>query len=52
MKDHDKLAQLLKQHFSIVLESKEVSVKGWNWGITDFQGVLQCFRKSFYLIEI
>lgn len=36
--DHDKLASLLKQHFSIVLETKEVSVKGWNWGMTDFQG--------------
>lgn len=37
-KDHDRLAQLLKQHFSIALESKEISVKGWNWGTTDFQG--------------
>ncbi|EMD40210.1 hypothetical protein CERSUDRAFT_112414 [Gelatoporia subvermispora B] len=36
--DHDKLAQLMKQHFSIALETKEVSVKGWNWGVTDFQG--------------
>ncbi|KAI0087029.1 structure-specific recognition protein-domain-containing protein [Irpex rosettiformis] len=36
--DHDRLSQLLKQHFSIALESKEVSVKGWNWGTTDFQG--------------
>lgn len=36
--DHDKLSQLLKQHFSIPLETREVSVKGWNWGMTDFQG--------------
>ncbi|KZT09245.1 SSrecog-domain-containing protein [Laetiporus sulphureus 93-53] len=36
--DHDKLAQLLKQHFSAALETKEVSFKGWNWGVTDFQG--------------
>ncbi|KAI0789598.1 SSrecog-domain-containing protein [Abortiporus biennis] len=36
--DHDKMAQLLKQHFSITLETKEVSFKGWNWGVTDFQG--------------
>ncbi|KAI0736325.1 SSrecog-domain-containing protein [Fomitopsis betulina] len=36
--DHDKVAQLLKQHFSITLETKEVSFKGWNWGVTDFQG--------------
>ncbi|KAI0647824.1 SSrecog-domain-containing protein [Trametes meyenii] len=36
--DHDKLAQLLKQHFSVILETREVSFKGWNWGVTDFQG--------------
>ncbi|KAH9851695.1 structure-specific recognition protein-domain-containing protein [Lenzites betulinus] len=36
--DHDKLAHLLKQHFSVTLEQKEVSLKGWNWGVTDFQG--------------
>jgi len=36
--DHDRLSQLLKQHFSVTLESKEVSLKGWNWGVTDFQG--------------
>ncbi|KAL1950368.1 hypothetical protein VTO73DRAFT_5492 [Trametes versicolor] len=36
--DHDKLSHLLKQHFSITLETKEVSFKGWNWGVTDFQG--------------
>lgn len=38
LKDHDKLASLLKQHFGITLEVKDVSVKGWNWGVTDFQG--------------
>ncbi|KAG5646520.1 hypothetical protein DXG03_003287 [Asterophora parasitica] len=36
--DHDKLANLLKQHFGKTLETKEVSFKGWNWGTTDFQG--------------
>ncbi|KAI8994226.1 structure-specific recognition protein-domain-containing protein [Trametes punicea] len=36
--DHDKLAHLLKQYFSITLETKEVSFKGWNWGVTDFLG--------------
>lgn len=38
-KDHDKLASLLKQHFAITLEVKDISFKGWNWGVTDFQGV-------------
>ncbi|KIM41048.1 hypothetical protein M413DRAFT_72548 [Hebeloma cylindrosporum] len=36
--DHDKLATILKNHFGITLETREVSFKGWNWGVTDFQG--------------
>ncbi|KAL0576943.1 FACT complex subunit [Marasmius crinis-equi] len=36
--DHDKLASLLKNHFSVTLETREISLKGWNWGVTDFQG--------------
>ncbi|TBU31771.1 SSrecog-domain-containing protein [Dichomitus squalens] len=44
--DHDRLAHLLKQHFSITLETKEVSFKGWNWGVTDFQGQELAFLVS------
>jgi len=36
--NHDKLVGLFKQHFSVQLEAKEVSFRGWNWGSTDFQG--------------
>ncbi|KAF9468632.1 structure-specific recognition protein-domain-containing protein [Collybia nuda] len=36
--DHDKIAALLKTHFGKTLETKDVSFKGWNWGVTDFQG--------------
>ncbi|EJC97814.1 SSrecog-domain-containing protein [Fomitiporia mediterranea MF3/22] len=36
--DHDKLTGLMKQHYGIILENKEISFKGWNWGATDFQG--------------
>lgn len=36
--DHDKVAALLKQHFGVTLESKDITFKGWNWGVTDFQG--------------
>ncbi|KAG6878509.1 hypothetical protein C0993_005439 [Termitomyces sp. T159_Od127] len=36
--DHDKIASLLKNHFGKTLETKEISLKGWNWGTTDFQG--------------
>lgn len=34
---------LLKQHYGIVLETKEISFKGWNWGTTDFQGAFTTF---------
>lgn len=30
--DHDKIAHLVKQHWGITLETKEISFKGWNWG--------------------
>ncbi|KAF8319072.1 FACT complex subunit POB-3-like protein [Clavulina sp. PMI_390] len=36
--DHDKIASLVKQHFNIALETKEMSFKGWNWGAFDVQG--------------
>ncbi|KAH8825133.1 SSrecog-domain-containing protein [Flagelloscypha sp. PMI_526] len=36
--DHDKVSSLLKNHFSVTLETKDVSFRGWNWGQTDFQG--------------
>jgi len=36
--DHDRLAKMFKEHFGLTLETREVSFKGWNWGVTDFQG--------------
>ncbi|CAE6427699.1 unnamed protein product [Rhizoctonia solani] len=36
--DHDKVSQLVTQHYKVQLETKEISVKGWNWGSTDVQG--------------
>ncbi|PPQ75186.1 hypothetical protein CVT24_010126 [Panaeolus cyanescens] len=36
--DHDRVQKLFKEYFSITLENREVSFRGWNWGITDFQG--------------
>ena len=53
--NHDKLVSLFKQHFSVQLESKEVSFRGWNWGSTDFQGsvwVHQLFGSSNPLTTI
>ncbi|KAH9819073.1 structure-specific recognition protein-domain-containing protein [Melampsora americana] len=35
--DHDKLANLFKQHFHVTLETKDMSLRGWNWGKADVQ---------------
>ncbi|ESK95227.1 fact complex subunit pob3 [Moniliophthora roreri MCA 2997] len=44
--DHDRVAKLLKDHFSVTLETRETSLKGWNWGVTDFQGQDLAFTVS------
>ncbi|KAF9077522.1 structure-specific recognition protein-domain-containing protein [Rhodocollybia butyracea] len=44
--DHDRLATLLKNHFGVTLETREISLKGWNWGLTDFQGQDLVFTSS------
>ncbi|KAF9255639.1 SSrecog-domain-containing protein [Marasmius fiardii PR-910] len=44
--DHDKIASLLKNHFSVTLETREIAYKGWNWGVTDFQGQDLAFTVS------
>lgn len=35
--DHDHLSNLFKQHFHVTLETKDLSVRGWNWGKVDVQ---------------
>ncbi|VDC00728.1 unnamed protein product [Peniophora sp. CBMAI 1063] len=44
--DQDRITSLLKQHFGIVLEVQEISIKGWNWGVTDFRGEELAFLVS------
>ncbi|KAG8774406.1 FACT complex subunit, partial [Serendipita sp. 397] len=36
--DQDALVPLIRQHFDVNFEAKELSWRGWNWGSTDFQG--------------
>jgi hypothetical protein len=36
--DQETLAGLCKTLFSLTLETKEISFKGWNWGSADFRG--------------
>ncbi|CAG8510883.1 4943_t:CDS:10 [Acaulospora morrowiae] len=32
------LREIIRTNYKLTLETKELSVKGWNWGKTDFQG--------------
>ncbi|KIY46742.1 SSrecog-domain-containing protein [Fistulina hepatica ATCC 64428] len=41
--EHDRLYNFFKSHFSVTLETIETSLKGWNWGVTDFQGAQLAF---------
>ncbi|KAG0206332.1 FACT complex subunit [Mortierella sp. GBA30] len=34
--DYEKLKDIIKANYGLQLETKEMSVKGWNWGETDF----------------
>ncbi|KAF9431869.1 FACT complex subunit [Entomortierella beljakovae] len=34
--DFEKLKDIIRANYSLQLETKEMSVKGWNWGETDF----------------
>jgi len=41
--DHDKLAKFFTTNFEQELKSKELSLKGWNWGTAKFQGSVLSF---------
>ena len=34
----NEVRRILKNHYNLDLETKEISVRGWNWGQTEFQG--------------
>ncbi|KAG0173932.1 FACT complex subunit [Apophysomyces sp. BC1034] len=46
MDDFEELRDAIKSFYKIQLEAKELSVKGWNWGQTDFQGSNLVFNVS------
>ena len=37
--DYDKLASFVANNYNTKLEKVDLSVKGWNWGITKFEGM-------------
>lgn len=36
--DFEKLATFISNNYSVSLEKRDVSVKGWNWGLAKFEG--------------
>ncbi|KAG9284522.1 hypothetical protein G9A89_014126 [Geosiphon pyriformis] len=44
--DYETLRELSKVNYRMGLEVKELSIKGWNWGKTDFQGTQLLFNVS------
>ncbi|BGP20140.1 hypothetical protein JCM10213_000775 [Rhodosporidiobolus nylandii] len=35
--DFDRLSNLCKQYYNITIETKDISVRGWNWGVAEVQ---------------
>ncbi|KAI9321252.1 hypothetical protein BX666DRAFT_1900156 [Dichotomocladium elegans] len=42
----DELKDAMKMYYKIQVEARELSVRGWNWGTTDFQGSNLLFNVS------
>lgn len=38
----DELSAFVKENYNTTIEIKPVSLKGWNWGKTDFIGMCVC----------
>ncbi|XP_064613506.1 FACT complex subunit SSRP1-like isoform X2 [Liolophura sinensis] len=36
--EYEKLSQFVSKYYNTTLEKKDLSVKGWNWGVADFKG--------------
>ncbi|CAG8696474.1 14581_t:CDS:10, partial [Dentiscutata erythropus] len=42
----ESLREIIRTNYKLNLETKEICVKGWNWGETDFQGSQLLFNAS------
>lgn len=38
LKEFEKLAAFISKYYMVSLEKKDMSVKGWNWGLANFTG--------------
>jgi structure-specific recognition protein 1 len=51
----DKLERAMKEHFNVVLENREHSLRGWNWGKAKFEGnelVFQVGSRSAFEVPL
>lgn len=42
MQEYDEISHAIKSMYKQQIEAKELSLRGWNWGKTEFQGMLRC----------
>lgn len=46
----DAVRDLVRTNYKLQLETKDLSVRGWNWGKTEFQGKV-CELLNFFVGE-
>lgn len=44
--DHDKVKRTLDEFFNVKLETRDISLKGWNWGKADVLGERSAFQSA------
>lgn len=37
LQDFDRITNLLKNNYDVTVDSKDISLRGWNWGKADLQ---------------
>ena len=38
LQDYEKLSSFVQKHYNTTLTKKDLSVRGWNWGLANFVG--------------
>ena len=47
----DAVRDLVRANYKLQLETKELSVRGWNWGKTEFQGNFAKYLAELKIIQ-
>ena len=48
VQDFEKLANFVSEYYNTSLEKQDMSVKGWNWGMSRFVGKWQTFIQAIW----